>query len=186
MNYELFFFETNAENYPPQNKTLASICPVYAERYRSSNNEQKKKNAIASGILLRDYMGITHESQLSFNDCGKPKVQDCFFSLSHSNDCSVLAVSHSTVGVDIEQISTPCTAIIEQIFPIEFKQEYSLAADDEKAVVFYRLWTKMEAHLKAEGFGFTKDPRLEKLKWDKYTYETQMYKDYCVTVALAR
>lgn len=178
MNYELFYYEISFKNYPPDEKALHSICPVYTEKYLTSKNEQLKKNAVASGILLKDRIGIISDSQLS--------SYDGYFSLSHSNNCTVLAVSDSPIGVDIERISTPPSAIVEQIFPKEFQQEYHLAADKEKAHVFYRLWTKLEAHLKAEGTGFAKDPRLEALRWEKYIYETHMYKDYCITVAFTK
>jgi 4'-phosphopantetheinyl transferase len=175
MSYELFFYETDDKNYPPDTDTLNSISPIYAEKYLASKNTQIKKNAIASGILLRDHLDIISDSQLS--------SYRGFFSLSHSNDCTVLAISKSPIGVDIEQLSTPPAAIVEKIFPKEFRKEYELAADAEKTLVFYRLWTKMEAHLKAEGTGFMKDPRMETIRWNKYMYETLMYKDYCITVA---
>lgn len=78
------------------------------------------------------------------------------FSLSHSGDWALLAVScYGAVGVDIERIARTGDAVrlAERFFTADEARALRALPEDEQRDAFARLWTKKEAVLKAAGGG---------------------------------
>jgi len=86
---------------------------------------------------------------------GKPFAHDhaIEFSLSHSAEIVVIAVSSAPVGVDVERIEA--RPGLEQV-AAEFFDDAELCwlrEQTDRTGAFYRLWTMKEAALKADGQG---------------------------------
>ncbi len=116
-------------------------------------------------LILATYTGVP-PSQLSFthNQFGKPALDGCFcntrFSLSHSGDLAVYAVTRGRdLGVDLEHLRQGPLEI--QSIARSFFSERQIATlddtpADQKAEVFLRFWTQLEARGKARGIGIGK------------------------------
>ena len=138
---------------------LGTISIRYERRYLESKTERQKSGALAAALLLKSFAGIGREYGMECNEHGKPYVPGKpHFSLSHSDELTVLAVSETMpVGIDIEQIGRVTPRVIRKVSSIDMSSvsELDLA----------REWTRVEAALKLKGTGFYADP----LKLDKET-----------------
>lgn len=85
-----------------------------------------------------------------------PREPELKFNLSHSHDIALVAVALGIeVGVDVEHLRPmpDCLAVAERFFP---PLEAAALADCPAAMrerEFFRLWTRIEAGLKAGGLG---------------------------------
>lgn len=113
-------------------------------------------------ILLAGHLGV-REDQLRFlkRENGKPYLESgyLFFNVSHSRGWAAIAISREgEVGVDLEESSKILSFpdLASQFFSrAEGEMLFSLSEDKQREL-FYRLWTRKEAFLKAKGTGITK------------------------------
>lgn len=141
---------------------LEEIAPVYREKYHRTREPEAKKQELGAGLLLSRVLGVNRDDLLVWNEYGKPMLANewCCFSLSHSGPYTVLAVSQTPIGVDIENgYAVPYKALkrvvgTEACEPLLFMNE----GTEEYALLSGKLWTEAEAALKAEGTGFFTDP----------------------------
>ncbi|WP_347988557.1 4'-phosphopantetheinyl transferase superfamily protein [Methylomonas sp. AM2-LC] len=118
-------------------------------------------------ILVRGLLRTTLASYLAVEPAslhfakakyGKPILCDhaLYFNLSHSANKLVIAVSDlENIGIDIEQIK-PRNALHEIARRVLSVMEFTVWSSlhiSEQLVVFYQLWTKKEAFVKAVGRG---------------------------------
>ena len=104
---------------------------------------QKRLQSLCADALAREMLSaalqITPEQvQISYDRNGKPVTNGACFSVSHSGDVVVCAVSQQPVGVDVEEIRTA---------PNRLKKAFGDASNE----AFFRLWTKREALAKCRG-----------------------------------
>ena len=67
------------------------------------NNEKRKKEYLASRLLLKD---IAPNTKITYNEYGAPKLENGeHISISHSKNLVAIIISKQKVGMDIEQIS---------------------------------------------------------------------------------
>ncbi len=121
--------------------------------------EQKKKLRIAADALCRktisDYCGIAPEEiTFGYSEKGKPFAKDLpvHFSISHSGDYAVCAVSENEIGIDIEKIR-PVNQRVADKFATEKEKEYILSSSNG----FFEIWTLKEAYFKCIGTGLGKN-----------------------------
>lgn len=83
---------------------------------------------------------------------GKPYfigIDNAYFSLSHSGNVAICALTDAPVGVDVQSERRPNMALAKRFFSeIEYK-----AVDSEPEIMFNRIWTRKEAAAKADGRG---------------------------------
>lgn len=84
---------------------------------------------------------------------GKPELEGSAlrFSLSHSGDYCVCAVSDAEIGADIQRLVPPDMRVVERCFSAA-EREYVLRAADRSAA-FTRIWAMKESLLKLGGSG---------------------------------
>lgn len=107
-------------------------------------------NAIPSSLHL----------EYSYNRAGKPYLKDYpyFFSLSHSGEYVLCAISDEEIGVDIQEMK-PCDAekIGERFFAEEEKEKLRRCRNErERLDCFYEIWSGKEAYGKMTGEGVGK------------------------------
>lgn len=100
--------------------------------------------------------GFNHDilNQLQFNDHNKPFIDDTInFNISHSGKYIACVISTEIkLGIDLEQK-------IVQVNPDDFKEVFSqaewecLKTVEGKLDLFYKLWTRKECVIKANGSG---------------------------------
>ncbi len=144
-----------------KNDSLTDECcrELYAEISHRFCDEEKRKlrKETLCGRLLLNYVLTqrcsVHDYRVLFTSSGKPYLQksDVHFSISHSGEYVMLAVSDREVGCDIELVGEYKQRIADRFFT---GNERSLLSDsDNKTDTFFRLWVLKESILKLRGEG---------------------------------
>lgn len=108
---------------------------------------------------LASYLDVDPRSLLfELGPYGKPYLLDypLHFNLSHSGDTLLIAVADfSNIGIDIETSSQrdSLDGLAQRCFSSREYQAWRGMTTEEQREVFYRLWTKKEAFVKAVGRG---------------------------------
>ena len=124
--------------------------------------EKDKKLSVGAGLLLQkacaDAGAEGEDRAVDFLPGGKPVLHnrpDVHFSLSHSGEIAVCAISESNVGCDIESVGKFRELLAKKICsPAELEYLYSLD-ENERAGGFTRLWTLKESYMKFTGDGLS-------------------------------
>ncbi len=91
-------------------------------------------------------------NSLSKNESGVPLPENgIHWSLSHKIDFVAGVTAPFPVGIDVEKIKPPFSALFNKIAD---SKEWALGKDDP-TLLFYRFWTAKEAVLKAAGKGIS-------------------------------
>ena len=125
----------------------------YNKKRISIMRPQDKRRSLAGLILLRKKIAETYgieNYEFTYNENGKPLLPFCYFSISHSGNYVVCAVSDNPVGVDTEVIREIAFRNDYRLFTLE---EIVYVNENEKDhnIRFFEVWTKKEAYIKAKG-----------------------------------
>lgn len=140
--------------------SAATLRVWQAELRRSDRAEAALR--IALGI----YLDRPPESlAFALGPGGKPELagpagRDVHFSLSHSGDRCVIAVSaEGPVGVDVEEVREvpELEGIVRSRFAPGEAAEILALSGEQRLRAFYHCWTRKEAYLKATGAGIGGD-----------------------------
>ncbi len=85
---------------------------------------------------------------------GKPYFKDIpnlFFSVSHTDGLTVIALGNSEVGIDVERVKKADLRIIKRFL----KEEADYITEKDSNRRFFEIWTKKEAFLKYKGVGIS-------------------------------
>lgn len=124
--------------------------------------DNDRKLSIAAGTLLMlalEDSGISSDSVILKNSHGKPYLRDypdVHFSLSHSGDYAMCAISDSPIGCDIQKISDTRPQVARRFFT-QAEQLYLQGSEDPQ-VEFTRIWTRKESYVKMKGLGISACP----------------------------
>lgn len=166
-------------------KHIDLIAPCYAEKYLSAKIISDARQELVSGLLLKKYLGVDSNEQLTYNAFQKPFLSsgEVYFNLSHSGEHIVLAISDCPIGVDVEKIMEYHDATAKKIFSTK-QREYLLSLNNmERNEHFTKLWTKFEAVLKLKGTGFSETWEKEHPPTEGYHLDTLRTEDYFITCA---
>lgn len=163
--------------------------PETAEKIKNLRPDDKKRT-LAGRLLLKNMIKEKYgreDFSLIFNENGKPLLDFCFFSISHSGDVAVCAVSDFSVGADIQYMG----GFVK-------RKKYMLFTDSESGYVnqhdsenrFYTLWTMKEAYIKAIGGKIADAAKIElvtsdfiiKKTYESYKFKTEKKENYVLTV----
>ena len=139
-----------------------------ANRFRRSVD--RERYLVRRGLLRRllsQYLRLGPEKiEIHRHGQGKPYVparinpDNLQFSESDSGNLAAFAVSRSSpIGVDIEKIRAfpDMPALVERYFTACERREVLCGHKAQRLIRFYRLWTRKEAVLKAQGEGLLKE-----------------------------
>jgi len=124
----------------------------------------REKYILRRAILRKELAKFTGSStekiNYNTNEFQKPFLEngDVQFNCSHSNNYFVIAISGNTeLGVDIEHYRelNDLDLTAERAFSINEFTKWMSVAEDEKLDIFYRIWTRKEAIIKAIGMGLS-------------------------------
>ena len=130
-------------------------CPVRQADIDAVSNDRVKREKYYVWKLfeygLMRSLGIKIEDLTFTKDAsGRYMTDRVEFSLSHSKDALAVAVSRAPVGVDIEDMDTPCREGMPRRFMTDSEYEkYESLSCDEKQRFFVTTWTAKEALFKA-------------------------------------
>lgn len=141
------------------------------EKVRRCRREEDKKRSLLGGYLIQAGVreSIYGESGLrtdaeplsltyTYGENGKPYLRDfpsVFFSLSHSGQYVLCAVSDGEVGADIQRHCGEKKSVAERFFSQEDREAIQEGARRGRSPeeMFYRIWAVKEAYLKLTGEG---------------------------------
>jgi 4'-phosphopantetheinyl transferase len=147
------------------------ISPKEGARARRFHAMQDRERYIVQqGVLrtlLAGYLGCeTGRLEVASSANGKPHLagpkaeRDLQFSVSRSGAHAAFAFyQYNSIGVDIEEVRKipELEEIVMQHFTPRERQAVLSCPEEQRLMRFYRVWTRKEAVLKAQGEGFLKD-----------------------------
>lgn len=135
------------------------------QRSASFYFERDRLRFILSRGMLRELLGHYLQRSpsgilFSFNAFGKPMIsskggRQSEFNLSHSGGLVSVIIGDMPVGVDIEHIrpGVDTDSLCRNYFSAEETETYFRTVPDERKALFFRIWTRKEAFMKAVGLG---------------------------------
>ncbi len=141
----------------------ASFFPEWRrdKMLRYKHLKGRVQNGLAYLLLIKALReeGVFNElPEFYYNEHGKPFLKNYsnwFFSLSHCKTAVCCVLSEKEIGIDIEEIASFKESLAEYVCN---KKELEMLHDsDNKADMFYRLWTKKESVFKMLGTGITRE-----------------------------
>lgn len=174
---------------------ILQICNIPLESGEFSDLPLSQKQTKAGKQLLsrmiKEHYGKSAYT-VFYNENGKPLLDFCFFSISHSAERVICALSDRAIGIDIEKIK-----------PLTFRKKYLLFSKEESRYVntnnnptlaFYTVWTRKEAYLKAIGgklselgnFSMVTDALTLKSHFQGFVLQTEESEGYVLSSAEAK
>ena len=125
------------------------------QKIYNSKQEKSRRQSMGVGLLLQKVLALYHmqDSDVFVDEHGKPKVERLEFSLSHSGNLVLCAVSEEPVGCDVEEIRKAPERVAERYFSCGEQEYLSQFAEEEYDRAFFRLWTMKESYVKMTGEG---------------------------------
>lgn len=142
-----------------------------AERVRASTQHtaaSRRRFVVARAalrLILADATGIpVHSIAFCYGPDGKPSLEPSdtiaplHFNVSHSRELALVAISDNrTIGIDLEwtEGTSPFESVAARYFSVAERRSLEGAAEGERRRLFYRIWVRKEAYLKARGDGIS-------------------------------
>jgi 4'-phosphopantetheinyl transferase len=144
----------------------AVLSPRELSRVRSAHSRDEARRYLSAHGALRfilgEFLGVApRELRFTLGPQGKPAVAGVEFSLSHSGELSLVALSaRRPVGVDIQEkvAGLDVVGMARRFFPEDEAAEVTAATDP--GLAFARLWARKEAVVKVEGGRLTAGLRI--------------------------
>ena len=122
----------------------------YPQRFMNVQAEKRRREILATALLLREYFG--HDVELRHAPNGAPLIDECNISISHTGTHIAIAL-HPTcrVGVDIETIGRRAERVVSRFMSVEevaqLPQEENLPAGDttQRLIAIHMAWSVKEA-----------------------------------------
>ncbi|MBQ3527316.1 MAG: 4'-phosphopantetheinyl transferase superfamily protein [Clostridia bacterium] len=139
-------------------KLYQSVSSERRAKIDRLRNEREKRLSLGAYVLLKKALsdiGIDSFS-LEYGENGKPYLAGntgVYFSLSHSFERVMCALSDCEIGCDVERVQKKSLAVADRFFAPE---EIALIKGAENETdMFSRIWTLKESFLKMTGKGMT-------------------------------
>jgi len=140
-------------------RLLQTVMEARREKVLRCRDAGGKRLLLGAGMLLEKALaaeGLT-ASDYAETPEGKPflpSLPDFRFSLSHSGETVLCAVSERELGCDVERVRNFDLRLAERFFHPEESAYLSALPEGERQAAFFRLWTLKESYMKARGLGF--------------------------------
>lgn len=128
------------------------------KKVNQAKSTLSKRQRLGAGVLLwkgLQELGFSEQEMTYGVDAsGKPFFENCptlHFSLSHSGEWAVCALSDSPVGVDVQIVSEYNARVAERFFSKEEAQRLLTLKKQEQDEEFTRLWARKESRVKYWG-----------------------------------
>lgn len=142
------------------NRMLSTVSEYRREKVAKCRAKGDRLLSLGAGILLNVALmpyGITErDAKFKFGAHGKPYIdgrEDLFFSLSHSKDKVVCAVSKREVGADIERVRDISDGLLKRVCTDKEKKYLDCFDKARQTEEFFRIWTAKESFMKFLGQG---------------------------------
>ncbi len=130
--------------------------------------EQGNNNECGSSYTIPKDKEGRYIIHYGYGPQGKPYLKDypdVHFSLSHSGNMAVLAISDGEVGIDVQEHRGYNEKIASRFYhEKEIKMLEDVSDTLDREILFYKIWTCKEAYIKYTGKGMGQD--LRNFYWD--------------------
>lgn len=138
-------------------RARAAVTPERRTRADRLLDAGERRLALGAGLLLQYALGkngIAESEEIAVGEYGKPFLKNGgkHFSLSHSGDWAVCAVSDGELGCDVERIR-PINADITRRFAPAERERILAEPDGTRLELLFRYWTLKESFVKKTGLG---------------------------------
>ena len=140
---------------------LSQVSAQRREKIARFRAEGAGRLSLGAALLLNRVLaeaGLPPAGAFAFGPEGKPWLPDrpgLHFSLSHSGELVLCALSDAELGCDVETPRRVNAALVRRFFhPDEQRWLFSLPQGEQDAA-FLRLWTLKESYVKAIGLGLS-------------------------------
>lgn len=106
--------------------------------------------------LAKKGINYNENTKIMRSEMGKPSLAeypDVHYNVTHSDGITACKVSENECGIDAERVRAFRPNVIKRTFSENEKALMETAPDEEKNLLFFRLWTLKEAYVKAMGIG---------------------------------
>lgn len=141
---------------PMLNSELLHRLPMdRQQRIHNLKQEKSRKQSMGVGLLLQKVLALYHmqDSQVYVGEHGKPMIDGLEFSLSHSGNLVICAVSNQPIGCDIEKLREAPKGVAERYFSASEQVFVDSIAGEEHKRAFFQIWTMKESYVKMTGEG---------------------------------
>lgn len=167
----------------PDNTEITPIYPPerYAEILNTSNERLKKEKYFVWRLLeyaLMKCRGVNiNDAEIKKGESGRWGAEGFDFSLSHSAGVAAVAISDTSVGVDIEEMCTPKSEnFAKRILSDGEYQEFLSVQTESREEYLIKKWTAKEAVFKSRN-GETFIPKKTETHSDTVKTDTVVIKD---------
>ncbi len=149
-------------------RCLSLMEPTRKEKVLAMAEHRRKTTVLGEWMvktMLSERSGLpVDEIAILRTEKGKPYAEDLpYFSISHSGEWVVAAVSENPVGIDIEQVR-----------PVDLRLAERIGAKPER---FFEEWTAKEAHFKIYG-----NPNFKGIEYEALSPTHYYDGDYIITI----
>ena len=154
--YKAFIDEIGNTEYEAEYKRLSEKARL---RIDSINATDSRKSSLLGSILLRkgikELFGV-EDYEVSYTENGKPTLDFCKFSISHTKGLCVCAFSDTEIGIDAEQVRDIKRHDSYRFFT---PREADYVNEDNAMLEhrFVELWTRKESYVKMLGGTMSKN-----------------------------
>lgn len=144
-----------------------SVLTEQERNYAAELDTEAAATWTAGRVVLRHVLGAHLDRdpariEIRLDSAGKPRVDDCEFSVTRARRLVLVAVSEDPVGVDLEAVPDHAVAAeAMQLLHAKERAELEALPADELASGFVRVWARTEAFLKALSTGLARDPGMD-------------------------
>ena len=120
---------------------------------------QKQISTWSKQILIQtiEEKGFKFDSKIEKTVEGKPFFpfnNDLHFSISHTKEFIAIAINDKPIGIDIERTRKYNKSLVNRFFhPSEIKILEETKEEQERDILFTKIWTLKEAYVKCTGTG---------------------------------
>lgn len=163
-----------------------SRIDAIAHRRLKEMKESDRRQTLAGRILLRrgifELFGLK-EYNITYNPNGKPELDFCHFSISHSGDLVICAIADVPIGIDIEPIKEMRKAKHYPFFTADEAERINCSQNPSD--MFLRLWTQKEAYVKMKGGTMLKDGKIDIGTVEDVDLKTEINGNYMISTCIS-
>lgn len=154
---------------------LKTLPDIRVKKINKLQNDKEKVLSYGAGLLIDKFILYGNKDAYFVHPDGKPYTsKGLCFSVSHSGNFVVLAVSDKEIGCDIQKCDEKNFQRVAKF--VFHKNEIELLnSNDDKLTTFFEIWTKKEAYLKLIGTGFQRKATDIDLSQDIYRENDKTY-----------
>ncbi len=164
--YNLFYYNINKMSDEIFEREISALPRLRQKEILRKKNKDDQKRSLAGDMLVKKYLSRIY-SVPADNICilkgehSKPYVLNipAHFSVSHSGQYTVVAISDRPIGIDLEVIRDFSAILARKLFnEDELRYIAGNGPSRKKSTMqrcFYEIWTAKEAYLKYKGTGLS-------------------------------